>query len=152
MGNDIADYNNDGQPDVFTLDMLPADEKILKTYAGGDQLDIYNNNIIKNGYQDQYSKNCLQKNLGNGEAFSEQSLLAGVAATDWSWSALFGDYDNDGIKDLFISNGIVKRPVDLDYMKFISSPQITQQLNATHNLDKAALDKMPDGKVTQLSF
>ncbi len=152
MGNDIADYNNDGQPDVFTLDMLPADEKILKTYAGGDQLDVYKSNITHNGYQDQYSKNCLQKNLGNGEAFSEQSLLAGVASTDWSWSALFGDYDNDGIKDLFISNGIVKRPVDLDYMKFISSPEITRQLNSTHKLDNAVLKKMPDGKETNYLF
>lgn len=152
MGNDIADYNNDGQPDIFTLDMLPADEKILKTYAGGDQLDIYKNNITRNGYQDQYSKNCLQKNLGNGKAFTDQSLLAGVAATDWSWSALFGDYDNDGIKDLFISNGIVKRPVDLDYVKFISSPAITRQLNTTHTLDKTALDKMPDGKTNNCLF
>jgi hypothetical protein len=152
MGNDIADYNNDGQPDVFTLDMLPADEKVLKTYAGGDQLDVYQSNIIRNGYQNQYSKNCLQKNLGDGEAFSEQSLLANVAATDWSWSALFGDYDNDGIKDLFISNGIVKRPVDLDYMKFISSPQVTQQLNTTHNLDKTVLDKMPDGAAINYLF
>ena len=145
MGDDIADYNNDGQPDVFTLDMLPADEKVLKTYAGGDQLDVYQLNIIRNGYQNQYSKNCLQKNLGNGEAFSEQSLLANVSATDWSWSALFGDYDNDGIKDLFISNGIVKRPVDLDYMKFISSPEVTRQLSQTHNLDKTVLDQMPGG-------
>jgi hypothetical protein len=152
MGNDIADYNNDGQPDVFTLDMLPANEKILKTYAGGDQLDVYQSNIIRNGYQNQYSKNCLQKNLGNGEAFSEQSLLANVDATDWSWSALFGDYDNDGIKDLFISNGIVKRPVDLDYMKFISSPQVTRQLNATHNLDKTVLNKMPDGAAINYLF
>jgi hypothetical protein len=152
MGNDIADYNNDGQPDVFTLDMLPADEKILKTYAGGDQLDIYQSNIIRNGYQNQYSKNCLQKNLGNGEAFSERSLLANVAATDWSWSALFGDYDNDGIKDLFISNGIVKRPVDLDYLKFISSPLLTKQLNTTRNSDQAALDKMPDGAAINYLF
>ena len=111
-----------------------------------------NNNIIRNGYQNQYSKNCLQKNLGNGEAFSEQSLLAGIASTDWSWSALFGDYDNDGIKDLFISNGIVKRPIDLDYMKFISSPQVTRQLNATHNLDKTVLDKMPDGAAINYLF
>ncbi len=152
MGNDIADYNNDGQPDVVTLDMLPADEKVLKTYPGGDQLDVYQSNIIRNGYQNQYSKNCLQKNLGNGEAFSEQSLLANIAATDWSWGALFGDYDNDGIKDLFISNGTVKRPVDLDYLKFISSPQVIQQLNTTHNLDKTVLDKMPDGAAINYLF
>ena len=124
MGNDIADYNNDGQPDIFTLDMLPADERILKTYPAGDALDVYNFNITGNGYQQQFSKNCLQKNLGNGEGFSEQSLMAGVAATDWSWCPLLADYDNDGIKDLFISNGIIKRPIDLDYTMFISSATV----------------------------
>ena len=134
MGNDIADYNNDGQPDVVTLDMLPSDEQVLKTYAGGDQLDIYKNNIIGNGYQHQFSKNCLQQNLGKGVAFSDRSLMAGVAATDWSWCPLFADYDNDGIKDLFISNGIVKRPVDLDYIKFISSAEVSRQLSASHKL------------------
>ena len=152
MGNDIADYNNDGQLDLFTADMLPADEKYLKTYAGGDQLDIYTNNIIGNGFQNQFSKNCLQKNIGNGVGFSEQSLIAGVSATDWSWCPLFADFDNDGNKDLFISNGIVKRPVDLDYMKFISSPKISKEVSASHKLDKAALDKMPDGKVHNYLF
>ena len=152
MGNDIADYNNDGQPDVFTADMLPADETILKTYAGGDQLDIYKFNIVGQGYQDQYSRNCLQKNLGSGIAFSDQSLKDGVAATDWSWCPLFADFDNDGIKDLFITNGIVKRPVDLDYMKFISATNVSRQLSTSHTLDKAALDKMPDGKMHNYIF
>ncbi len=152
MGNDIADYNNDGQLDVFTADMLPGAEEVLKTYAGGDQLDIYTNNIIGNGFQNQYSKNCLQKNMGNGVGFSEQSLQAGVSATDWSWCPLWADYDNDGNKDLFITNGIVKRPVDLDFMKFISSSGVTKQLNTTHRLDQAALDKMPDGKMKSYLF
>lgn len=152
MGNDIADYNNDGQLDVFTADMLPGAESVLKTYAGGDGLDIYNNNITGNGFQNQYSKNCLQKNIGDGVGFSEESLLTGVSATDWSWCPLFADYDNDGNKDLFITNGIVKRPVDLDYMKFISSTAVTKQLNGTHRLDQAALDKMPDGKANNYLF
>ncbi len=73
-------------------------------------MDVYTNKIIRNGFQNQYSKNCLQKNLGDGEAFSEQSLLADVAATDWSWSALFGDYDNDGIKDLIYFKWYCKTP------------------------------------------
>ncbi len=125
---------------------------MLKTYAGGDQLDIYSNNIIGNGFQNQYSKNCLQKNIGNGVGFSEQSLQAGVSATDWSWCPLFADYDNDGNKDLFITNGIVKRPVDLDFMKFVSSSGVTKQLNTTHRLDQIALDKMPDGKMKSYLF
>ena len=66
MGNDVADYNNDGQLDIVTADMLPADEKTLKTYGSGENPDIYNHKIINNGYQNQYSKNCLQRNNGDG--------------------------------------------------------------------------------------
>lgn len=152
MGNDIADYDNDGQPDIVTLDMLPEKESILKTYAGGDQLDIYRNNIMGNGYQEQFSKNALQNNLGNGIAFSDRSLMAGMAATDWSWSPLLADYDNDGIKDLFISNGIVKRPVDLDYMKFISSGMVAREIAHSNRLDKEALARMPDGRMHNYIF
>ena len=152
MGNDIADYNNDGQLDIVTMDMLPEEEKYLKTYSGGDQFDIYNYTILQNGFQNQYSRNCLQKNLGNGVAFSEQGLMSGISATDWSWSPLLADYDNDGIKDLFISNGIVKRPLDLDYIRFISSPAVNRQMRESTRLDSLALSKMPDGKVHNYIF
>ena len=113
MGNDIADYNNDGQLDVVTVDMLPADEKILKTYGSDENPDIYKVKLEINGYQNQYSKNCLQRNNGNGVSFSETSLMSGVAATDWSWCPLFADFDNDGNKDLFISSGIVPHALSL---------------------------------------
>ena len=152
MGNDIADYNNDGQLDIVTMDMLPEEEKYLKTYSGGDQFDIYNYTIQQNGFQNQYSRNCLQKNLGNGVAFSEQGLMSGISATDWSWSPLLADYDNDGIKDLFISNGIVKRPLDLDYIRFISSPVVNRQMRESTRLDSLALSKMPDGQVHNYIF
>lgn len=145
MGNDIADYNNDGQLDVITVDMLPQDEKILKTYGSDENSDIYKLKLINNGYQYQYSKNCLQRNNGNGTSFSETSLLSGVAATDWSWSPLFADFDNDGNKDLFISSGIVKRPVDLDYVNFISNLYMHKALNSSDKYDDMALEKMPDG-------
>jgi enediyne biosynthesis protein E4 len=145
MGNDIADYNNDGQLDVITADMLPPDEKVLKTYGSDENADIYKMKLERNGYQHQYSKNCLHKNNGDGSSFSEVSLLAGVSATDWSWSPLFADFDNDGNKDLFISSGIVKRPVDLDYVRFISNLQMTKGLNQTDLYDQEALDQMPDG-------
>lgn len=145
MGNDIADYNNDGQLDVVTVDMLPQDEKVLKTYGSDENPDIYKFKIIDNGYQYQFSKNCLQRNNGNGSSFSETSLLSGVSATDWSWSPLFADFDNDGNKDLFISSGIVKRPVDLDYIKFISNLYMHKALNSTDKYDDIALEKMPDG-------
>jgi len=145
MGNDIADYNNDGQPDVITVDMLPPDEKTLKTYGSDENPDIYRMKLEMNGYQHQYSRNCLQKNNGSGINFSEVGLMAGVSATDWSWSPLFADFDNDGKKDLFISSGIVKRPVDLDYIRFVSSMQMNKGLDNTDKYDDETISKMPDG-------
>jgi enediyne biosynthesis protein E4 len=146
MGNDAADYNNDGQLDVITVDMLPGDEKVLKTYGSDENADIYHHKIIRNGFQYQYSKNCLQRNNGDGTSFSEVALEAGVSATDWSWSPLFADFDNDGKKDLFVSSGIVKRPVDLDYVRFISDLYLQRAMNTTDKYDEMALEKMPDGK------
>ncbi len=88
MGNDVADYNNDGQLDVVTVDMLPPDEKTLKTYGSDENPDIYKVKLEIHGYQNQYSKNCLQRNNGNGISFSETALMSGVSATDWSWCSL----------------------------------------------------------------
>ncbi len=144
MGNDIADFNNDGQLDIVTLDMLPPDEKTLKTYGSDENPETYMIKIDNKGYQKQYSKNCLQLNNGNGESFSEISLMAGVSATDWSWCPLFADFDNDGKKDLFISSGIVKRPVDLDYVKFASGMKM-QGMDRTDAFDDDAIKAMPDG-------
>ena len=145
MGNDIADYNNDGQPDIITADMLPGDEKVLKTYGSDENADIYQFKLMHNGFQYQYSRNCLQRNNGSGSSFSEVGLQAGVSATDWSWCPLLADFDNDGNKDLFITSGIVKRPVDLDYIKFVSNLAFKKALNQTDALDDTALNRMPDG-------
>ncbi|MGC4103462.1 VCBS repeat-containing protein [Ferruginibacter sp.] len=145
MGNDVADYNNDGQLDIVTVDMLPPDEKTLKTYGSDENPDIYKLKLEKNGYQNQLSRNCLQQNNGNGVSFSETALMAGVSATDWSWCPLFADFDNDGNKDLFISSGIVKRPVDMDYVRFVSDLEAKKGMNQTDEYDQIALDKMPDG-------
>jgi enediyne biosynthesis protein E4 len=144
MGNDAADYNNDGQLDIFTADMLPPDEKTLKTYGSGESPDIYKFMITKNGFQPQYSKNCLQRNNGNGVSFSDVSLINGVAATDWSWCPLFADFDNDGYKDLFITTGIVKRTVDMDYIRFISNLHIPRGADPKEKYNEA-LAKIPDG-------
>ncbi len=145
MGNDIADFNNDGQPDIVTADMLPGDERTLKTYGNGEHLDVYNQKITKNGYQNQYSRNCLQRNNGNGVSFSDVGLISGISATDWSWSPLFADFDNDGNKDLFISSGIVKRPLDLDFIMFFSNIKDPRIFGSPENFQKALLEKMPDG-------
>lgn len=152
MGNDIADFNNDGQPDIVTADMLPPDEKTLKSYGSDEHSDIYRYKIVQNGFQQQFSRNNLHQNLGNGEAFSDVALMNGVAATDWSWSPLFADFDNDGVKDLFISNGIPKRMMDLDYIKFISSSEIQKTIAITKKFDKDILDKIPSGKVHNYLF
>lgn len=145
MGNDIADYNNDGQLDVVTVDMLPPDEKTLKTYGSDENADIYKVKLEIQGYQKQYSKNCLQRNNGNGVSFSETALQSGVSATDWSWCPLFADFDNDGNKDLFISSGIVKRPVDLDYIRFVSDMEIKKNIHRTDKYDDETIEAMPDG-------
>ncbi len=146
MGNDMADFNNDGQLDIITADMLPGDENILKTYAGDESFDQYRYKVLDGGFQYQYSRNCLQKNLRNGEAFSEVGLMDGVAATDWSWSPLLADFDNDGIKDLFVANGIKRRPTDMDYISFISNFSVQMALTASHQFDSTVVDKMPPGE------
>ena len=145
MGNDIADYNNDGQPDIVTVDMLPSDEKTLKTYGSDENADTYNLKILRNGFQNQVSRNCLQKNNGDGKSFSDVALMNGISATDWSWCPLFADFDNDGNKDLFISSGIVKRPVDMDYVRFVSDLAARTNRNASDKYDDLTISKMPDG-------
>jgi hypothetical protein len=144
MGSDIADINNDGFQDVMTLDMYPEDEAVEKSSVGEDPLDIYLYKL-QFGYFNQYSRNCLQLSMG-GKKFSDIAPSAGVMATDWSWSTLLADYDGDGIKDIFITNGILRRPNDLDYLKFIASDSLHFNLPTSDKLDQEAIDKMPSGK------
>lgn len=145
MGNDVADVNNDGYPDVMTLDMYPADETVEKSSAGEDPLDIYQYKL-QYGYMNQYSRNCLQISQ-SGQRFMDVGLTAGVAATDWSWSALLADYDNDGLKDLFIANGIVRRPNNLDYTKYLADDEQRIGTVSARVLDKTTIGMMPEGKV-----
>jgi hypothetical protein len=151
MGNDVADINHDGMPDLISLDMLPNDEKVLKSSDGDEDISILRLRTEQYGYHYQFSRNMLQVNLGEGK-FSETALLSGVAATDWSWSALFADYDQDGEQDLFISNGIPKRPNDLDYMQFVSSEEVKGKIDATTLVDKQALELMPSGAIRNYLF
>ena len=150
MGNDMADFNNDGALDLFTTDMLPEDEKILKTSIGDESSDVYD---FKRsfGYAVQHSKNCLQVNQNNGEFFTDESLMRGVAATDWSWSALMADFDNDGFKDLFISNGIQRRTNDLDFSKFMAN-QLNNNALSIRKSYVNLIKNMPEGKVHDYFF
>ncbi|MGB8706054.1 MAG: VCBS repeat-containing protein, partial [Gillisia sp.] len=151
MGNDIADINHDGYPDIMTLDMLPEDEKVLQSSMADDNYQMQKMRIEHLGYNYQFTRNMLQVNE-NGKYFAETALMSGVAATDWSWSALFGDYDLDGEQDLFISNGIPRRPNDLDYIKFVSNDHIRNKMNKTKLVDKKALGMMPSGNVHNYIF
>jgi enediyne biosynthesis protein E4 len=151
MGVDVADINHDGFPDILSLDMLPEDEKVLKSSAGDDNAQTLKLRIEEYGYHYQYTRNMLQINQA-GQHFTETALLNGVAATDWSWSALFADYDQDGEQDIFVCNGIPKRPNDLDYVKYYSNDQIKTKISTTKLLDKEALNKMPKGNVTNYIF
>lgn len=121
MGVDIADYNNDGMPDIMVLDMLPADNHRQKLLKGPDDYDKYQQ-LVENGYYHQIMRNTLQLNVGvrpDGDpVFSEIGQLAGVAHTDWSWSPLLADFDNDGYKDLYVSNGFPHDFTNLDFMRY----------------------------------
>ena len=144
MGSDAADVNNDGYYDLITLDMLPEDQKNLKASVGEESIDIHHLKVDRLGYHYQYARNMLQINQ-NGFSFTETALLSGVSATDWSWAPLFADFDLDGNQDLFISNGIPKRPNNLDYIKYISNTVIKNQLKNDNTLDQEVLAKMPSG-------
>ncbi|WP_158974529.1 VCBS repeat-containing protein [Cellulophaga sp. L1A9] len=151
MGNDVSDINHDGWPDLISLDMLPEDEKVLKSSLGDDNIQSQNLRIEHLGYHYQFTRNMLQVNQKNG-VFVEAALMNGVAATDWSWSALFADYNQDGEQDLFISNGIPKRPNDLDYINFVSDEQIRKKISDTKLVDQQALDMMPSGAIHNYIF
>ena len=144
MGNDIADINHDGWLDIMTVDMLPGDEKTLKSTLGDDPLSLFN--LERNyGYNYQYSRNCLQLNTGKGMKFSDIALYSGVAATDWSWSPLIADYNLDGKQDIFVSNGIKNRPNDLDYVQFISGLPQNHSDTGKRTHDEEMLKHMPPG-------
>lgn len=151
MGNDVADINNDGLPDIISLDMAPEDEVVLKSSEGDDTYQTLKMRTEQFGYHYQYTRNMLFVNNANAP-YTETAILSGVSATDWSWSALFGDYDQDGKQDLFVSNGIPKRPNDLDFVRFVSSDEIQKKMNDNRLVDQQALEMMPGGEMNNYIF
>jgi hypothetical protein len=157
MGADIADYNNDERPDVFTLDMLPEDNYRQKLLKGPDDYDQYHL-LVDSGFYYQQMRNMLQLNEGtdqNGDVrFSEIAQLTGVSNTDWSWSGLFADFDNDGWKDLFISNGYLRDYTNMDFLKFdVADAKIAAAKRGNQNFQTYDLvQKMPSNKLSNYIF
>ena len=147
MGVDAADINNDAKPDIISVDMLPYDPKIYKRSLAEDDYTIYNIKIDY-GYNYQYARNNLQLNNGNN-SFSEIGQYAGIYNSDWSWAPLWLDFNNDGLKDLFVSNGIPKRMNDIDYVNFISDETIQNSFktNGITNKDLELINKLPEIKL-----
>jgi enediyne biosynthesis protein E4 len=151
MGTDAADVNNDGLTDLFVLDMLPEDNYRRKMLIPPTNIDKFNL-AIERGYARQYTRNtlqlnhgCQQQGLAANPQFSDAALMAGVAATDWSWAPLFADFDLDGDKDIFVSNGFYRDLGDLDYINY----QFTQRSpmgsdNAKRNKKLADIHGLPN--------
>lgn len=116
MGCDWSDLNNDGLQDLVTVDMLPEDNFTQKMHMGAENYNKFQG-LFRNGFYYQYSRNMLHLNNGDG-TFSEIGQLAGVSNTDWSWAPLCADFDNDGLQDLFVTNGYVKDYTDMDFLKY----------------------------------
>ena len=150
MGSDMADINNDGWLDIFTTEMLPESDYRLKTTIKFDDYDVVN---AKNqlDYHHQFTSNCLQLNNQDG-TFSDIAQLSGADATGWSWGALIFDMDNDGWKDLFVSNGITRDLTDQDFLEFFSNPE-TMKHYRDNGLDFTDILKhMPSVPITKYGF
>ncbi|WP_149274631.1 VCBS repeat-containing protein [Pareuzebyella sediminis] len=152
MGADMADLNNDMLPDLMVTEMLPQSDERKKTktvFESWDKHDL----AVKQGYYYQYPRNTLQRNFGN-RSFSEIGRQANVSATEWSWAALLFDMDNDGLRDIFISNGIFKDLLDRDYLNFEANQEAVQaKINSNKkNVITKLIDAMPSKPVPNVAY
>ena len=152
MGADVADINNDGKMDIVTTDMLPERESRVKTLTRFEQYHVENMKY-RSSFHYQYPQNSLQLNTGDGN-FSETAWMSGIAATDWSWGALSFDFDNDGYKDIFISNGVYKDISDMDFADFIANKQnIADMVAKNGKFDfRDFLSKIPSTKLANYAY
>ena len=156
MGVDAADLTGDGYPELFVTEMLPRDEGRLKTSMTFENWDKYRHNV-RYDYHHQFTRNMLHQNTGadrQGEfAFSEVGRLAGVEATDWSWSALFADLDKDGHQDLYVTNGIYQDILNQDYLRYISNDVVAQSLRTEAGVNYEKLIEMiPSQPIANVLF
>ncbi|WP_111670726.1 VCBS repeat-containing protein [Algoriphagus litoralis] len=151
MGADIADINGDGLLDIFVTDMLPEPQVRLKQVTTFENWDKFQFNKT-HGYHYQFSRNMLHVNNGDG-TFSEMGRLSNVEATDWSWGALMFDMDNDGLRDIFVANGIYQDITDLDYLNFIDDEQTKSQIISQEGVNyKALIDPIPVNPIPNYAF
>ena len=137
MGADMADINNDAYPEVFVTEMLPEPNHRLKTKTTFESWDRYQYSV-SNGYYHQFTRNMLQLNQQGG-FFSEIGRYAGVEATDWSWGALIADYNNDGLRDIYVANGIYRDLTDQDFLNYIADDSIKRAVITEEGVDYAQL-------------
>jgi hypothetical protein len=150
MGADLGDINNDGYPDIFTTDMLPADDYRLKTTLSFDDIDQYRLKE-RNDFHHQFLQNTLQLNTGNGK-FRDIANYSGVNASEWSWGALMFDADNDGLNDLYVCNGIYRDLTNQDFLDF-GAAEIKEKMIATGQKDLNELvSKIPSIAVPNKMF
>lgn len=151
MGADLADINNDGWPDLFVTEMLPEDNARLKSVTTFEDWNRYQYNL-KNDYYHQFTRNMLQLNTGDG-AFHEIGRLAGVEATDWSWGALIFDMDNDGLKDIFVANGIYQDLTNQDFLQFASNEEFIKSVLSKNSVDyKKLTEIIPSTPISNYAF
>ncbi len=141
MGSDIGDINNDGFPDIMTLDMLPESNYRQKLIFGPDNYEKFQK-LQTSGFYHQSMRNMLQLNL-QGKGFSEIGQISGVSNTDWSWAALFADFDNDGFKDLFVTNGYQRDYTNMDFMNYLVSETMKRQGETSGVASMETIEKMP---------
>ncbi|GAA0877938.1 VCBS repeat-containing protein [Algoriphagus jejuensis] len=151
MGADIADIDGDGLLDIFVTDMLPEPLSRLKQVTTFENWDKFQFNKT-HSYHYQYSRNMLHINNGDG-TFSEMGRLANMEATDWSWGALIFDMDNDGMRDLFVANGIYQDITDLDYLNFIDDDETKIKIISQEGVDyKALIDPIPINPIPNYAY
>ncbi len=150
MGSDIADVNNDALPDIFTLDMLPESNERIKLSSGDDNYDKYRI-LINSGFHHQSMRNMLQLNNGDG-TFSEIGQLMGISNTDWSWSSLFADFDGDGWKDLFVSNGYEKDYTNMQFLKYTVDERLKSRQTGIAPDVNQIIGQMPSIQVGNFLF